>query len=158
MAGENWRLTHSDEVNKWYNTLRGKDLSAANRAFAGLQERGPELREPQAKSLGDGLRELRFKCQGVNTRVTYHRNGNEFRTLTVFRKQRQNERNHVERARLQMKLDRARLEKDGERTQGGGKDRGASNQTRQRTQERGNRDRAAQRHGKNKQQTRNRSR
>jgi hypothetical protein len=153
MAGENWRITHSDEVNRWYDTLRGKDLAAANRAFAGLQARGPELREPQAKSLGDGLRELRFKCQGVNTRVTYHRNGNEFRTLTVFRKQRQNERNHVERARLQMKLDRARLEKEGERTQGGGKDRGQAGQNRQRTPER-----ATQRHGRNRQQTRGRTR
>lgn len=157
MAEDTWRLTHSDEVSKWYGTLRGKDLAAADRAFARLQQSGPELREPQAKSLGDGLRELRFKCQGVNTRVTYHRNGNEFRTLTVFRKQRQNERGHVERARLQMKQDRARLGKSAEPTQGGN-DRGASGQERQRTQERANRDRVTQRHGKNKQQNRSRSR
>lgn len=158
MAGENWSISHSAEVEKWYGSLNNDDRRRASRAFERLKQDGPALREPQAKSLGDGLRELRFKCQGVNTRVTYHRNGNEFRTLTVFRKQRQNERNHVERARLQMKLDRARLEKNDERSQGDGKDRGASNQTRQRTQERGSRDRAAQRHGKDKQQTRNRSR
>jgi hypothetical protein len=155
MAGE-WSLTHSAEVEKWYGSLNNDDKRRADAAFDRLRQGGPELREPHSKSLGDGLRELRFKAQGVNTRVTYHRNGNEFRTLTVFRKQRQNERNHVERARLHMKQDRARIQKEGERTQGSG-ERGQSGQNRQRTRQR-DRDPARQGRGRNKRQERHRSR
>lgn len=121
MNEQPWRISHSDDVQKWYDKLSPDDKIRAKENFKRLRENGPQLREPHSKSLGQGLYELRFRCQNVNTRVTYHRHGQEFRTLTVFRKQRQNERNEVEKARLRMRQDRARLAErgDGERGSGG---------------------------------------
>ncbi|MGH3095105.1 MAG: type II toxin-antitoxin system RelE/ParE family toxin [Streptosporangiales bacterium] len=113
MADEQWRVSLSSDVEKWYDRLGARDKTLAERAIARLQEKGPNLREPHSKPLGDGVHELRFKAENVNRRVTYYQNGNEFRTLTTFRKQRQNERHEVEKAKLRMKQDRTRLAERG---------------------------------------------
>ena len=55
---------------------------------------------PYSRALGDGLFELRFTCEGVARRVTYRftQDGRVI-LLTTFRKQRQNERREITRAR-----------------------------------------------------------
>lgn len=68
-----------------------------------LTERGNELRMPVSRSLGDGLFELRFDLGRVARRVTYYfASDRRIVLLTVFRKQRQNERAEVRRARQAM--------------------------------------------------------
>ena len=55
---------------------------------------------PLSKQLGGGLRELRFTCEGVARRITYVLEPERKAiTLTTFRKQRQNERGEILRAR-----------------------------------------------------------
>ncbi|MQA06028.1 MAG: type II toxin-antitoxin system RelE/ParE family toxin [Streptosporangiales bacterium] len=124
MNDQKWTIAHSKDVQDWYKGLNSAHKARADQAFDRLQQQGPQIREPHSKSLNGGLYELRFRAQNVNTRVTYHRNGNEFRTLTVFRKQRQNERTEVEKARLRMKSDRAILDRAGKEQGGSGQQRG----------------------------------
>ena len=58
------------------------------------------LSMPHSRQLGDGLRELRFTCEGVARRITYVLDPERKAvTLTTFRKQRNNERGEVLRAR-----------------------------------------------------------
>ena len=58
------------------------------------------LRMPHSRSLDDGLYELRFSCQNVNRRITYVFEPDRHAvTLTTFRKERNNERAEVRRAR-----------------------------------------------------------
>ena len=61
------------------------------------------LRMPASRSLGDGLFELRFDFGRVARRITYYfAPARRIVLLTVFRKQRQNERAEVRRARQAM--------------------------------------------------------
>ena len=65
-----------------------------------LAERGNLLRMPASRGLGDGLFELRFDLLRVAWRITYFfATGRRIVLLTVFHKQRQNERAEVQRAR-----------------------------------------------------------
>ena len=65
--------------------------------------RANQLRVPASRSLGDGLFELRFDLTHVAWRITYFfASDRRIVLLTVFRKQRQNERHEVQRARLAM--------------------------------------------------------
>ena len=65
-----------------------------------LEDAGHMLGMPLSKQLGGGLRELRFTCEGVARRITYVLEpGRKAITLTTFRKQRQNERGEILRAR-----------------------------------------------------------
>ena len=90
----------SPEVEHWYATLKSKDKATADRAFDRLADLGPALRMPHARPLGDGLFELRFTCEGTARQVTYYIDTQRnVITLTTFRKQRQNERREVARAR-----------------------------------------------------------
>lgn len=59
-----------------------------------LASQGHTPRMPHSRSLGDGLFELRFTCEGVNRRITYVFGPRTAprSPLTTFRKQRQNER------------------------------------------------------------------
>jgi hypothetical protein len=90
----------SEEVAKWYARLGSRDRAYADRALDRLTEAGPGIRMPHARSLGNGLHELRFSCQGVSRRITYalDRDG-QARMLTTFAKQRGLERHEIERAR-----------------------------------------------------------
>ena len=69
-----------------------------------LSERGNALRMPASRSLGDGLFELRFDLHRLVWRMTfYFARGERIVLLTVFRKQRMNERVEVQRARDAMR-------------------------------------------------------
>ena len=58
-----------------------------------LAERGSALRMPASRALGDGLFELRFDLNRVAWRITFYFAGSQrIVLLTVFRKQRMNER------------------------------------------------------------------
>lgn len=58
---------------------------------------------PQSRSLGDGLFELRFDLDRRAHRITYFFSGDDrIVLLTVFRKQRMNERSEVQRGRRAM--------------------------------------------------------
>ena len=95
-----WTVEISPEVENWYATLKSKDKAMADRAFDRLAQFGPALRMPHARPLGSGLFELRFTCEGTARRVTYFIDTRaKIITLTTFRKQRQNERQEVARAR-----------------------------------------------------------
>ncbi len=55
---------------------------------------------PHSRSLGEGLRELRFSCESVARRITYVIDTERtIITLTTFRKQRDNERCEIQRAK-----------------------------------------------------------
>jgi hypothetical protein len=102
-----WGVEISAEVEQWYASLKIRDRAAADRALDLLAERGPELRMPHARPLGDGLLELRFTCEGTARRVTYYlARQRVIVTLTTFRKQRQQERREVARAHRAMMADR----------------------------------------------------
>jgi phage-related protein len=61
---------------------------------------GPRLRAPHTRALGGGLHELRFDIDTVAWRITYWFAPSQVIVLlTVFRKQRMNERTEIERAR-----------------------------------------------------------
>jgi phage-related protein len=61
---------------------------------------------PHARPLGEDLAELRFMCEDTARRVTYYINPErKIITLTTFRKQRQQERREVARARRAMRVD-----------------------------------------------------
>ncbi len=93
-------------------SLSTKGRAFADRAFDRLRVRGPELIMPHSRGLGDGLRELRFTCDGLVRRAAYYFDlDRKTILLTTFRKQRSNERREVERAQ------RARI-RDIERKEG----------------------------------------
>jgi putative component of toxin-antitoxin plasmid stabilization module len=61
---------------------------------------GPTARMPLSRSLGDGLFELRFTIGPTARRITYRfTKDGRIILLTTFRKQRQNERTEIARAR-----------------------------------------------------------
>lgn len=98
----------SPEVETWYASLKSKDKAMADRAFDRLAEHGSALRMPHARPLGEGLCELRFTCEGTARRVTYYVDvPRKIITLTTFRKQRQNERREVARARQVLRRQQA---------------------------------------------------
>jgi phage-related protein len=101
-----WTVEISAEVETWYATLKTKDKAAADHAFDRLAEHGPALRMPHSRPLGEGLFELRFTCESTARRVTYYVDmQRKVITLTTFRKQRQQERREVTRARQAMRAD-----------------------------------------------------
>lgn len=91
------------EVEAWLDGLRPADFATVAFHLDRLVDRGPALRMPHSRALGDGLFELRFDFGRSAHRVSYFFPGDR-RTvlLTVFRKQRMNERAEVIRARQAM--------------------------------------------------------
>lgn len=95
-----WKVELSNEVRDWYYGLGIRGKAATARIISRLETYGNELRMPHSRSLGDGLYELRFTCEGKAQRVTYIFEPNKrIITLTTFHKQRNNERAQVLRAR-----------------------------------------------------------
>lgn len=95
-----WAIEFSDEVAKWYAGLSVPGRAVADRMFDRLAGQGHLLRMPHSRSLGEGLYELRFTCESTARRITYVFEPNRHVvTLTTFRKQRNNERAEVLRAR-----------------------------------------------------------
>lgn len=95
-----WAVELSEEVRIWYVGLSPAGKAAADRIIERLASQGNMLRMPHSRSLGGGLHELRFSCENVARRITYVFDpGRKVVTLTTFRKQRQNERAEILRAR-----------------------------------------------------------
>jgi phage-related protein len=89
-----------DEVTRWLMGLDDNDWNRAAVVIDRLATLGSAARMPLSKSLGDGLFELRFTLGRTARRITYRftRDG-RIVLLTTFRKQRQNERAELARAR-----------------------------------------------------------
>jgi hypothetical protein len=95
-----WTVEFSEEVRSWYVSLSPAGKAATDRIVERLEAQGNLLRMPHSRPLGEGLHELRFTCEGLARRITYVFDpGRRAVTLTTFRKQRQNERAEVLRAR-----------------------------------------------------------
>jgi hypothetical protein len=98
-----WSVELEPEVEQWIDSLSASEFAVVLAHVERLAERGNALRMPASRSLGDRLFELRFDIVRVAWRITYFF-GDRRRVvlLTVFRKQRQNERHEVQRARVAM--------------------------------------------------------
>jgi hypothetical protein len=95
-----WTVDFSEEVREWYLGLTPAGKAAVDRIATLLESVGNQLRMPHSRPLGDGLYELRFTCENVARRITYvFEPQRRAVTLTTFRKQKQNERGEVLRAR-----------------------------------------------------------
>ena len=89
-----------DEVVGWLDTLTGSEWERVGVIVDRLAELGARARMPLSRSLGDGLFELRFTLGPTSRRITYSSPGTVGSSLlTTFRKQRNNERNEIDRAR-----------------------------------------------------------
>jgi hypothetical protein len=99
-----WEVLLSKEVEKWFRGLGKIDRIKALRAIRQLETQGPILDMPHGRSLGDGLREIRFMCEDVPRRITYYFDPpKRIITLTTFRKQRQKDQPEVARAKKAMR-------------------------------------------------------
>lgn len=95
-----WAIELSQEVESWYVGLALRDRAFADRAMDRLAVEGPRLGVPHSRSLGEGLRELRLRCESVARRITYVIDTERtIITLTTFRKQRNRERREIQRAK-----------------------------------------------------------
>lgn len=98
-----WSIELEPEVESWIDDLDPRRYAVALPHFERLETVGNFLRLPASRSLGDGLFELRFDLDRVAWRLTYfYATDRRIVVLTVFRKQRQNERAEVQRARWAM--------------------------------------------------------
>jgi hypothetical protein len=89
-----------DEVVDWMDTLADDEWDRTVVVIERLAALGPSARLPLSRSLGDGLFELRFTLGPTARRITYRftKDGRAI-LLTTFRKQRNNERAEIARAR-----------------------------------------------------------
>ena len=95
-----WSLELEPEVEEWLDDLSPTEFAIVLAHVDRLAERGNLLRMPASRSLGQGLFELRFDMGRLAWRITYFFAADRrIVLLTVFRKQRQNERVEVQRAR-----------------------------------------------------------
>ena len=98
-----WSVELEPEVEHWMIQLTVRDFASVLPHVERLSERGKLLRMPASRALGDGLFELRFDLLRVAWRITYFfATGRRIVLLTVFHKQRQNERAEMQRARWAM--------------------------------------------------------
>ncbi len=89
-----------DEVAEWMDTLNDAEWDRTVVVIDRLAALGSSARMPQSKSLGEGLFELRFTLGSTARRITYRfTKDGRIILLTTFRKQRNNERNEIIRAR-----------------------------------------------------------
>jgi hypothetical protein len=101
--GVMWSVELKPEVEQWIDNRTTKEFAAVLPHIERLADRGSQLRMPASRSLGGGLLELRLDLQRVAWRITYYFAAERrIVLLTVFRKQRQNERVEVPRARRAM--------------------------------------------------------
>jgi len=98
-----WNVELEPEVEEWLDTLSPTEFALTLPHLERLAERGNRLRMPASKPLGDGLFELRFDLGPVARRIPFFfATGRRIVLLTVFRKQRMNERTETTRARAAM--------------------------------------------------------
>jgi hypothetical protein len=99
-----WEVELEPEVEEWLDGITLKEFASVLPRIEQLGERGSALRMPASRSLGDGLFELRFDLNRVSWRISFFfADARRVVLLTVFRKQRMNERHEVERARVAMR-------------------------------------------------------
>lgn len=90
-------------MEQWLDQLRPGEFGAVAFHIDRLAENGARLRMPHSRALGEGLLELRVDLGRSAWRITYwFAPGRRIVLLTVFRKQRMNERAEVERGRRAM--------------------------------------------------------
>jgi phage-related protein len=98
-----WSVELEPEVEQWIDALTVSEFAVVLAHVERLADRGNVLRMPASRALGDGLFELRFDLVRTAWRITYYFAVNRrIVLLTVFRKQRQNERHEVQRAQQAM--------------------------------------------------------
>lgn len=106
---DEWRIVLSTEVERWYAGLSAGELAQADQALDRLATEGITLGMPHNRYLSEKLWELRFRCGQVNQRITYTADPDrQLVTLTTFRKQRQNERTEITRARKALRRHQTR--------------------------------------------------
>lgn len=89
-----------DEVVEWFDELSENEWERVSVVVDRLASLGSKARMPFSRSLGDGLFEIRFTLGSTARRVTYRfTTDDRIILLTTFRKQRNNERAEVTRAR-----------------------------------------------------------
>jgi phage-related protein len=89
-----------DEVVDWMESLDDREWNRTLVVIDRLGELGSSARMPRSRSLGEGLFELRFTLESTARRITYRfTDDGRIILLTTFRKQRNNERAEVDRAR-----------------------------------------------------------
>jgi putative component of toxin-antitoxin plasmid stabilization module len=89
-----------DEVAEWMDGLSDEEWDRVVIVVDRLAVLGSQARMPLSRALGDGLFELRFTLGPTARRITYRfTKDGRIVLLTTFRKQRNNERNEIERAR-----------------------------------------------------------
>jgi len=92
------------EVEDWIDSQSAVNYATLLVQVDRLERMGSTIREPWSKALGDGLYELRFEMDKVAWRISYYYAPSQRAVLlTVFRKQRNNERREVQRARAAMR-------------------------------------------------------
>jgi phage-related protein len=100
-----WSVEMEPEVEEWLESLGTRHFASAASRIDHLSEVGSQIQMPRSRPLGAGLFELRFDVDRMAMRITYFFPGDRrIVLLTVFRKQRQNERAEVERARRAMAM------------------------------------------------------
>jgi putative component of toxin-antitoxin plasmid stabilization module len=89
-----------DEVATWMDSLGDVEWERTVVVIDRLSVLGSSARMPMSRSLGDGLFELRFTLGPTARRITYRfTKDGRIALLTTFRKQRNNERHEITRAR-----------------------------------------------------------
>lgn len=89
-----------DEVVEWLDTLTDREWERVVVIVDRLADLASRARMPLSRSLGEGLFELRFTLGPTARRITYRfTKDGRIILLTTFRKQRNNERNEIDRAR-----------------------------------------------------------
>ena len=97
-----------DEIVEWLDTLNAQEHDRVVVLIDRLADLGSRARMPFSRSLGQGLLELRFTLGPTSRRMTYRfTKDGRIVLLTTFRKQRNNERAEIERARKQAVADAA---------------------------------------------------
>lgn len=98
-----WSVELEPEVEQWLDALNPTEFATVLPHIERLASRGNTLRMPASKALGEGLFELRFDVARVAWRIPfYFAATRRIVLLTVFRKQRMNERQEIGRARSAM--------------------------------------------------------
>ena len=98
-----WTIELEPEVEEWLDALTPIDFATVLPHVERLAERGSALRMPASKPLGEGLFELRFDLARAAWRIPFFfAAGRRIVLLTVFHKQRMNERHEITRARAAM--------------------------------------------------------
>ncbi len=89
-----------DEIVEWMDSLDAAEWDRTVVVIDRLGTLGSSARMPLSRSVGDGLFELRFTLGPTARRITYRfTKDGRIVLLTTFRKQRNNERTEIARAR-----------------------------------------------------------